>query len=57
MGQLVAEEQPHFRLQAVLLGLACSVSCAYIGSMYVNYEAKLRGRGEVAMPVLMEKIP
>lgn len=54
MGQLVAEEQLHFRLQAVLSSLACSVSCAYIGSMYINYEAKLRWRG-VVLPVLMEK--
>lgn len=41
----------------MLLSLACSVSCAYIGSMYINYEAKLRWRGEVVLPVLMGKVP
>lgn len=57
MGQLVAEELLHFRLQAVLLSLAFSVSCAYTGSMCVNCEAKLRWRGEGALPVLMGKVP
>lgn len=56
MCQLVAEEALHFRLQAVLLRLAFSGSCVYIGSMYTNYKGKLRWRAEVVLPVLMGKV-
>lgn len=56
MCQLVAEEELHFRLQAVLLRLDFSVSCVYIGSMYINYEGKLRWRVEAVLPVLMGKV-
>lgn len=54
MGQLVSDEQLHFRLQAVL-SLTFSVSCASVGSMYINYEAKLTLR-DVALSLLMENI-